>query len=76
MKSLVLKVDGKELRDGTIFRIGTNKYRINFSEAGFDYNVDLWSYRSYKPLSTIGTIKRSGVIEFDRKLYLIDEILN
>ena len=76
MNSLTLQVGDKKIEDGTIFRIGNNKYRVNFSEAGHDHNIDLWDYQAEKPLSTIGAIKRNGSAEFNSMLFHIDEILN
>lgn len=75
METLTLKIEDKELKDGTIFRIGTNKYRVNFSKAGHGYNIDLWNYQAEKPLSIIGTIKRNGAAEFNGMLFHIDEVL-
>lgn len=75
MNSLSLQIGDKEIKDGTIFRIGNNKYRVNFSKAGHDHNIDLWDYQAEKPLSIIGTIKRNGSKEFNGTLFRIDEIL-
>lgn len=71
MDSLTLQIGDKEIKDGTIFRIGSNKYRVNFSKAGHDHNIDLWDYQAEKPLSVIGTVKG----EFNGMLFHIDEIL-
>jgi len=75
MKNLVLQIEDKEIKDGTIFRIRNNKYRVNFSKAGHDHNIDLWDYQAEKPLSIIGTIKSNGSTEFNDMLFDIDEIL-
>jgi len=75
MNALILEIGDKKLRDGTTFRVGSNKYRVNFSEAGHDYNIDLWDFQAEKPLSIIGTIKRNGSATCNGLLLKIDEIL-
>lgn len=75
MKMIILEIGNKKLRDGTIFRIGTKKYKMTFSEAGFDYNIDLWDFEAEKPLSIIGTIKKNGTATYGNLLLHIDEIL-
>lgn len=76
MRKPTVKIGDIELKDGTIFRDERGKkYRANFFEVGYNYNIDVWDYESGKLFTAMGTIKQTGGVELSNMLLHIDKIL-